>query len=251
MDVNLMVEKNTVPCEFVLFDLDGTILDDMVRYRTMARARFEVIRGAAGIEAAEKWAELSGVDLGDYGVDLMGPLAKAPRKEDIAVAAAALWPHGYRWYEAIETARRLYEEADRLQEIRYVPILFEGVAEALRALKKAGLRLGIATNGSGVAARGLMAVHGLEGLFEVFVGADMVETGKPDPEMILLSCKMAGIPPSKTVYVGDSPADMMAGRSAGCKTVIAVNHLEDGELTKRADIVTESVANLRVSGNIE
>jgi phosphoglycolate phosphatase len=206
-----------------------------------------VIRGAAGIEAAEKWAELSGVDLRNYNVDLMGPLAKAPRKEDITVAAAALWPRGYRWYEAIEAARRLYEEADRLQETRYVPILFEGIAETLRTLKGAGLRLGIATNGSGVAARGLMAVHRLEGLFEVFVGADMVEEGKPDPEMILLSCKMAGIPPSKTVYVGDSPADMMAGRAAGCSAVIAVNHLEDEKLTGLADFSTASVADLRAS----
>jgi HAD superfamily hydrolase (TIGR01509 family) len=92
-----------------------------------------------------------------------------------------------------------------------------------------------------------MAVHGLEGLFEVFVGADMVEEGKPDPEMIILSCEMAGIPPVETVYVGDSPADMMAGRSAGCMAVIAVNHLEDGELTRLADFATESVANLRAS----
>jgi phosphoglycolate phosphatase len=244
---SLTIEGESVPCEFVLFDLDGTILDDMVRYRTMARARFEVMRDGAGAEAAERWAELSGVDTGDYSVDLMGPLAKAPRKEDITVGAAALWPQGYRWYEAMQAARELYEEADRLQETRYVPILFEGVAEALRVLKEGGLRLGIATNGSGKAAKGLMAVHGLEELFEVFVGADMVEEGKPDPEMILLSCEMAGIPPAETVYVGDSPADMMAGRSAGCKALIAVNHLEDGELTRLADLSTESVADLRAS----
>ncbi len=243
----LTVGGKLFPCEMVLFDLDGTILDDMVRYRTMARARFEVIRDAAGVEAAERWAELSGVDTGDYSVDLRGPLAKAPRKEDIAVAAAALWPHGYRWYEAMDAARRLYEEADRLQEVRYIPILFEGVAETLRALRGAGLRLGIATNGSGVAAKGLMAVHGLERLFEVFVGADMVEEGKPDPEMILLSCELAGIPPAETVYVGDSPADMMAGRSAGCRAVIAVNHLEDEGLTGLADASTASVADLRAA----
>ncbi len=61
----LTVDGKFIPCELVLFDLDGTILDDMVRYRTMARARFEVIRDAAGVEAAERWAELSGVDRED------------------------------------------------------------------------------------------------------------------------------------------------------------------------------------------
>ena len=243
----LTVDGKLFPCEMALFDLDGTILDDMVRYRTMARARFEVIRDAADQEAAERWAVSSGVDPSDYSVDLRGPLAKAPRKEDIVVAATALWPRGYRWYEAVDAARGLYEDADRLQEVRYVPIIFDGVAEALRALKGAGLRLGIATNGSGVAARGLMAVHGLEGLFEVFVGADMVEEGKPDPEMIFLSCEQAGILPVETVYVGDSPADMMAGRAAGCRAVIAVNHLEDEELTGLADASTASVADFRAS----
>ena len=243
----LMVNRESFPCEFALFDLDGTILDDMVRYRSMARARFEVIREAAGQDAAERWAESSGVDPRDYSVDLWGPMAKAPRKEDIVVAAVALWSQGYRWCEAVDAARGLYEVADRLQEVRYVPILFEGVADELRALKSAGLRLGIATNGSGVAARGLMAVHGLEELFEVFVGVDMVEVGKPDPEMILLSCELAGILPAETVYVGDSPADMMAGRAAGCRAVIAVNHLEDEELTGFADVSTASVADLRAS----
>ena len=243
----LIIEGESVPCEFVLFDLDGTILDDSVRYRTMARARFEAIRDAAGEEAAERWAELSGVNLKDYSVNLRGPLAQAPRKEDIVVGATALWPGGLRWYEAMNKAQELYEEADRLQETHYIPTLFDGVADALRALKDAGLKLGIATNGSGEAAKGLMATHGLEGLFEVYVGSDMVEKGKPDPEMILLSCEMAGIPPDETVYVGDSPADMMAGRSAECRAVIAVNLLEDGELTRLADLATESVANFRTS----
>ncbi len=52
----LMIEGESVPCEFVLFDLDGTILDDMVRYRTMARARLLVTRDAACQEAARRWA---------------------------------------------------------------------------------------------------------------------------------------------------------------------------------------------------
>ena len=75
----------------------------------------------------------------------------------------------------------------------------------------------------------------------------MVEEGKPDPEMILFSCELAGVLLAETIYVGDSPADMMAGRSAWCKAVIAVNHLKDWELVRLADIATESVANLRAS----
>jgi len=242
----IVIGEQEVLCNLVLFDLDGTLLDDKVRYAYMARARFEVISKMVGREAAVKWAALSGVDIRDFSVDRYGPLARAPRKEDIVVAACALFLTGHRWYRAREIAEKAYREADRLQETKYKPIFFKEVGGALRALKKAGLKLGIATNGSGAAARGIMASLGFEDLFDVIVGADMVEKGKPAPDIILLACESIGAEPSETVYVGDAQEDMVAGRAAGCRAVIAVNNVDDDETTSLADIVTYSVANFRV-----
>jgi phosphoglycolate phosphatase-like HAD superfamily hydrolase len=50
-----------------------------------------------------------------------------------------------------------------------------------------------------------------------------------------------------SVYVGDAPADMMAGRAAGCGTLVAVNNVDNEELTGLADIVVGSVADFRVA----
>jgi phosphoglycolate phosphatase len=236
-----------VSCELVLFDLDGTLLDDVVRYGGLANARFEAFSSMAGREAAERWAELSGVDISDFSVDKGGPLAKAPRNEDIVVGATALFLSGVRWYRAMEVAAELYGEADRLVEMRYRPILFEGVEAALRGLRGAGLSLGIATNGSGSAARGIMASLGLECLFDVIVGADDVDRGKPAPDMVLLACERVGVEPGVSVYIGDAPVDMMAGRAAGCGTLVAVNNVDDEELTDLSDIVVGSVADFRVA----
>jgi len=236
-----------VSCELVLFDLDGTLLDDDVRYGGLARARFETFSSMAGREAAERWAKLSGVDVTDFSVDKGGPLAKAPRNDDIVVGATALFLSGVRWFRAMEEAKELYNAADRLGETKYRPILFEGVESALRELKGVGLRLGIATNGSGAAARGIMTSLELEGLFDDIVGADDVDRGKPAPNMILLACERAGVEPGVSVYVGDAPADMMAGRTAGCGTLVAVNNVDDEELTDLADIVVGSVADFRVA----
>jgi len=194
----IVIDGKEILCDLVLFDLDGTLLDDDVRYEKMARARYEVISNTVGREAAGKWAELSGVDTTDFSVDKHGPLARAPRKEDIVVAASALFLTGHRWHRAREMAEEAYKAADRLQETKYKPILFKGVEDALLALKEAGLRLGIATNGSGTAAKGIMASLGFADLFDVVVGADMVENGKPAPEMILLACERLGVEPGES-----------------------------------------------------
>ena len=242
----MVIGGKEVSCELVLFDLDGTLLDDVVRYGGLARARFETFSSRAGRETAERWAELSGVDIADFSVDKGGPLAKAPRYEDIVVGATALFLSGVRWHRATEAAAELYREADRLVEAKYLPILFEGVEAALRGLKGAGLKLGIATNGSGAAATGIMASLRLEELFDVIVGADDVDHGKPAPDMILLACERVGVEPGVSVYVGDAPDDMIAGRAAGCGTQVAVNNVDDEELTGLADIVVDSVADFRV-----
>jgi len=103
----IVIGEQEVLCNLVLFDLDGTLLDDKVRYAYMARARFEVISKMVGREAAVKWAALSGVDIRDFSVDRYGPLARAPRKEDIVVAACALFLTGIDGIEPERSLRRL------------------------------------------------------------------------------------------------------------------------------------------------
>jgi phosphoglycolate phosphatase len=184
----MVIGGEEVSCVLILFDLDGILLDDDVRYEGLARARFETFSSSAGRDAAERWAKLSGVDVTDFSVDKGGPLAKAPRNEDIIVGATVLFLSGVRWFRAVEEAKELYYVADRLVETNYRPILFEGVESALRELRGVGLRLGIATNGSGAVALGIMGSLELEGLIDAIVGADDVDRGKPAPDMILLAC---------------------------------------------------------------
>jgi len=74
----------------------------------------------------------------------------------------------------------------------------------------------------------------------------MVENGKPAPEMILLACERLGVEPGESAYVGDAPEDMVAGRAAGCSALVAVNNVDDDELTSLADIVACSVSDFRV-----
>jgi pyrophosphatase PpaX len=98
---------------------------------------------------------------------------------------------------------------------------FPGVLDLIRKLLDAGYPLGIATS-----KRREFALRGLRvcGLpvewFGAIVTADDVERYKPDPEPLLVALAELGCEsPSATMYVGDSPFDMAAGRAAGMDTV--------------------------------
>jgi pyrophosphatase PpaX len=95
---------------------------------------------------------------------------------------------------------------------------FPGAVEAVRALRDRGIRLGIVTSKNrGGVERGL-AVAGFDGLFEAIVTSDDLEASKPDPAPVLAALERLGAAPDHTLFVGDSPHDIAAGRNAGTRT---------------------------------
>ncbi len=236
----IIVNDAVIECKLVLFDLDGTLVDKEFRNKALAKTRYNAIRRLAGVEASNRWAELSGVELGSFNVDDNGPLSKAPRKEDLTVATTAIWLNGLDWFKAKELAVAAYAAADSEQSKAFKPKLIDGVAEALDELREAGFMLGIATNGSGRTAREIMASIGVEDLFDVYIGADEVAEGKPMPDMIIESCKRLDVETVDSVYVGDEFVDAVAGTAAGVVGVIIVSHEPDvSEYTRH---VLDSVA---------
>jgi pyrophosphatase PpaX len=59
---------------------------------------------------------------------------------------------------------------------------------------------------------------GLEGAFEVIVGADSVTHPKPHPEPVLKALELLAADPARTVFIGDSRHDLECGRAACVKT---------------------------------
>ena len=193
----LIIEDTEVEAVLVLFDFDGTLVDGGDRHRNLARARRETIGKRAGREAVVNWARLSGVDLETGRVDPEGPLARAPSRGDLAVAAAAVYLTGRTWHESMRLASEAYEEADALLESTYRPVLLPSVGEALGRMKGAGFRLGIATNGDGSSAEAMARDLGVDRLFDVVVGAGDVIEAKPAPDIILLACRRVGVAPGR------------------------------------------------------
>jgi N-acetyl-D-muramate 6-phosphate phosphatase len=44
----------------------------------------------------------------------------------------------------------------------------------------------------------------------------------PSPETLLIACYQMGVKPENCMYVGDAERDIIAGKAAGMKTVVAL-----------------------------
>jgi mannitol-1-/sugar-/sorbitol-6-phosphatase len=71
---------------------------------------------------------------------------------------------------------------------------------------------------------------------EVFIAAEDVSRGKPDPEGFLLAAAALGASPADCVVVEDSPAGIAAGRAAGARVVGIISTHQAAALGE-ADIV--------------
>ncbi len=88
-------------------------------------------------------------------------------------------------------------------------------ADAARALRAAGFRLGIISNADGSLA-GLLSAAGLAPLFDVAIDSHVVGVEKPSREIFHLACRQAKVTPEEAVHIGDLPwIDAEAAAAAG------------------------------------
>lgn len=233
---SIEINGNKYSPELILFDVDGTLVDDSHRYSSLGKARYTAFKENVSGRAAKQWARLAGVNPENWTIDPTGPISKARRRDDLAIAGAALYLEGFNWYDAREKAGKLYEIADELQAESFEPQLYEGVKEKLVELHDAGFKLGIATNGVTSITEKMMEGLEISELFTVTVGADKVENSKPAPDMVTLGSKMAGVDTNRVMYVGDQPTDIRAGNAAGVLASIMVRNSDENATENTASV---------------
>jgi len=94
---------------------------------------------------------------------------------------------------------------------------FPGVKTTLKKLRK-DYRLAVVSNSSHKEIIAILKAAEIDSkLFDVFVGNDDVNHGKPWPDEILCAEKLTHH--EADYMVGDSPYDIISGKRAGCKTI--------------------------------
>jgi sugar-phosphatase len=144
--------------------------------------------------------------------------------------------------EAIQQQFRLLErtEAEDTDGISALP----GAVQLLERLEALSMPWAIVTSGSVPVARARHAAGELA-TPEIFITAELVAKGKPNPDPYLLGAQRLGLKPEECVVVEDAPAGILSGLAAGCK-VIAVNAPDDTPKLDQVDLVLKSLAVLQV-----
>lgn len=110
---------------------------------------------------------------------------------------------------------------------------YDGVVDAVRALRRRGKTLGLVTSKARSGALRGLERAGLSDVFDVIVGSDEVTHPKPHPEPVLTALTRLGAAPESAVFIGDSRHDIECGRAAGVRTAAVLwgpfdrAHLED------------------------
>lgn len=178
----------------VLFDMDGTLGDTLPLCVESYRVCVEELRGAR--PAAEDVIRLFG--LSDRGV-LAGLLGMSP--DDAALPIAHF----------VEVYERLHPEL--------APAPFAGVEAMLRALKAAGIRIGIISGKEHYTAEPTIRYYGWEGMFEWFGFG--VPTHNCKHERLEQVMQDWDLRPEELVYVGDAPSDIELSHRVGVRIINA------------------------------
>lgn len=92
--------------------------------------------------------------------------------------------------------------------------------ETLRQLRQQGLKLALCTSNARKVVEEYLALAGWEDAFDQVVTGDMVQNGKPAPDIYLLGAQRLGLEPSACLGVEDSVNGVKAVRAAGLRCVM-------------------------------
>lgn len=106
--------------------------------------------------------------------------------------------------------------------------LFPKMDEVLDTLDGRGVRWGIVTNKLAAFTRPLVQALGLDVRAACVVSGDTTPHPKPHPAPLIHACREADTAPAECVYFGDAEKDVLAGRRAGMRTLVALYGYIDG-----------------------
>lgn len=204
----------------MVFDADGVLVDTEPAWVAARRALFE--RHGLRFGPEEERRTL-GTGVGGTAQQLSALLGQPARTEGLSRELLDL----------------LLDETSRV-----APRALPGAAWLLDELH-GQLPLAVASNSPRVLLSKTLQEAGLDGRFDVVLGADEVFNPKPAPDLYATAVQRLGTEPADSVAVEDAPAGVEAARAAGL-VVIGIRSRPDISLD--ADEVADSLSDPRVPG---
>lgn len=212
-----MARDATPKYRAVVFDLDGTVVDSVELIVASMQYAIQTVLGRE-MSREESIAQV-GRPLREQMVIL------SPEHADELVRVYREWNH---------------REHDKMLK------LYDGIVNLLYALDEAGVTLGLVTSKSRYTTQMAFDLTGIESYFEQSICADESPRNKPLPDPILLCLERMGVAPQEAAYVGDSPADIQAGKAAGADAIAVTWGVfsEDALLAEKPDLLVHTIPQL-------
>jgi len=207
--------------EAVLFDFDGTLAECFIDFGQMRRAVLDLLpQFGCAVD-----------DSGKYILEVIEEAAAQIAQRDGERVAA--------FREAADQAL-LDIELDSARRGHWLP----GVPDCLRALRQAGLKIGIITRNCRAA---VDLVLGRERVpYDVLLTRDDVDLVKPDPAHPQAALAHLQVAPERALLVGDHVSDMHCAQAAGLRAVGVLTGSSTTEELRAAgaEVVLNSAAEL-------
>ncbi|CAG7642747.1 Pyrophosphatase PpaX [Paenibacillus solanacearum] len=175
----------------VLFDFDGTLADTLPLSFRAFQAVFQAY------------------DKRDVTIEQLVSMF-GPTEDEILLRNLE---NKHRAPEAIRDYYRMYREGHRDGQC-----LPQDIVSMLDTIGSLHIKMGVITGKSRQAYRISAEALDLDRYFDVVITGDDVQRPKPDPEGIDMALASLGVKREEAVFVGDSDADIAAGRAAGLRT---------------------------------
>jgi putative hydrolase of the HAD superfamily len=197
----------------VLLDLDGTLLDHDAAVTAGLLRWLPTIGVPATAETRTLWATVTERHMAGWRAGrLTFQQQRRRRVRDFLTAAGRPCEGGDAHVDALFSGfLRMYEDA-------WAP--YPDARPALAALRRAGLRTAVLTNGIEAQQTDKLARIGLRDLAGPVYTAETLRLFKPDPAVFGEACRRWGLPPESVVSVGDRhDLDVLPARAAGLRAV--------------------------------
>ena len=175
----------------VVFDMDGVLIDTEPTWRAVEIEAF----ASVGLQLTEEQCRQT-----------MGV-----RIEEVV----EIWHRRHPWQEPApaELAERIV--AGVISAVEEQGSAKAGAVEAMRRVRDAGLRLGIASSSSRSLIDAVVARLGVAAMVDAIASAEEVDRGKPAPDVYLAAAQRLDVPPRRCLAVEDSPNGVLSAKAAG------------------------------------
>jgi beta-phosphoglucomutase len=194
----------------VIFDLDGTILDNEDVY---GRAFNEVLKNL-GVDTTKPVSHQYGIGVKEnwilYKKNLNLKTSKTPE---------------------ILAQETQHEYLKMLKEVTVRP----GFEDFVKNLKDGGIKVALATSNTRGVTQEVLDKMGLQGIFDEVTTAEEVVHRKPDPDLFTVTADKLGVERNECLVIEDAPSGVEAAHRAGMKVVAITDG--NGDRLSDADLV--------------